>query len=59
MTRDEQRRLKSLAIIVPFYNEAAGVRHFYDCMRDQLDLIAAAVTLVFVDDGSRDGTLGI
>ncbi len=59
MTLNDQRRLKSLAIIVPFYNEAAVARHFYERIREQLDLLAVTVTLVFVDDGSRDGTLGI
>jgi polyisoprenyl-phosphate glycosyltransferase len=59
MWNDDLRRLKSLAIVVPFYNEAAGARHFYDRVRAQLDLLGVAVTLVFVDDGSRDGTLGI
>ena len=53
------RRLNSLAVIVPFYNEAAGARQFYERLREQLDRLAITVTLVFVDDGSRDATLGI
>ncbi len=59
MTRNDQRRLKSLAIVVPFYNEAAGARHFYERVRKQMDVLPIAVSLVFVDDGSRDETLGI
>lgn len=53
------RRLNSLAVVVPFYNEAAGARVFYERLREQLDALGIAVTLVFVDDGSRDATLGV
>jgi dolichol-phosphate mannosyltransferase len=53
------RRLNSLAIVVPFYNEAAGARYFYERVREQIDGLGVRVTLVFVDDGSRDATLGI
>lgn len=53
------RRLNSLAVIVPFYNEAAGAGHFYERLREQLEQLAVTFTLVFVDDGSRDATLGV
>lgn len=53
------RCLNALAVIVPFYNEAAGARYFYDRVREQLERLSVTFTLVLVDDGSRDGTLGI
>jgi dolichol-phosphate mannosyltransferase len=53
------RRLNSFAVVVPFYNEAAGARFFYERLRDQLDRLERPYTLVFVDDGSRDETLRI
>jgi dolichol-phosphate mannosyltransferase len=53
------RRLESIAIVVPFYNEAAGARFFYERLREQMDFLGRPYTLVFVDDGSRDDTLRI
>jgi glycosyltransferase involved in cell wall biosynthesis len=53
------RRLYSLAVVVPFYNEAAGARLFYERLREQMEALGRPYTLVFVDDGSRDDTLRI
>jgi dolichol-phosphate mannosyltransferase len=53
------RRLGSLAIVVPFYNEAAGARVFYERLREHIDALARPCTFVFVDDGSHDDTLRI
>lgn len=53
------RRLSSVAVVVPFYNEAAGAAFFYERLRDQMDLLERPYALVFVDDGSRDDTLHI
>jgi glycosyltransferase involved in cell wall biosynthesis len=53
------RRLSSIAVVVPFCNEAAGAAFFYKRLHDQMELLERPYTLVFVDDGSRDDTLSI
>ena len=53
------RHLDSLAVVVPFYNEAAGAQVFYERLREQMEALGRPYTLVFVDDGSRDDTLRI
>ena len=55
--RSPLRRLKSLGIVVPFYNEAAGVQAFYQRLRSAVDALDVSCAFVFVDDGSRDETL--
>ena len=51
--------MDKITIIVPCYNEAEVVRHFYDEVTAATAGIAdAAFTYLFIDDGSRDGTLG-
>jgi glycosyltransferase involved in cell wall biosynthesis len=54
-----KRRLTSLGVIVPFYNEARGARLFYERLRDELAALHLQCSLVFVDDGSRDETLQV
>jgi polyisoprenyl-phosphate glycosyltransferase len=51
------RRLTSLAVVVPFYNEAQGARLFYNQLRDELAARQLQCSFVFVDDGSQDETL--
>jgi glycosyltransferase involved in cell wall biosynthesis len=55
--RGPVRQLRSLAIVVPFFNEAAGVEAFYHRLRAAVDPLGVACAFVFVDDGSRDETL--
>jgi polyisoprenyl-phosphate glycosyltransferase len=48
----------TLTIVAPCYNEAAGIETFYRQVRDVLDgLPRMTGRIVFVDDGSTDGTL--
>lgn len=46
-----------LSIVVPCYNEEAGLARFYDAASAVCDGLDARVEFIFVDDGSRDGTL--
>ncbi len=45
-----------LAVIVPAYNEAEGIRDTLIRLRDVLDRFSAATEIIVVDDGSTDGT---
>src|SRR5262245_57008140 len=48
----------TLTVVVPCYNEAAGIESFYRQVRDVLDGIPRLTgRIVFIDDGSTDGTL--
>lgn len=53
-----------LSIVVPVFNEEAALPVFYEVMRPVIVEIsgllgpAGEIELVFVDDGSRDGTVG-
>ncbi|MEX2256587.1 MAG: glycosyltransferase family 2 protein [Acidimicrobiia bacterium] len=45
-----------LGIIVPMFNEVAGVRRCITAIAAGVDAVDAATTLIVVDDGSTDGT---
>lgn len=51
--------MKTLALVVPCYNEEKTIPIFYETMEKIKPSIPARVEYYFVDDGSRDGTLGI
>ncbi|WP_194918997.1 glycosyltransferase family 2 protein [Catenulispora rubra] len=46
-----------LSLVVPCFNEEAVLARFHEVVRVETAGIADEVELVFVDDGSRDGTL--
>jgi len=49
--------LTSLAVIVPLYNELGNIAPFYDRTRGVLESLAIDWRIVFVNDGSDDGSL--
>lgn len=49
--------MKKFAIIIPSYNEEENVPLFYEEAIKHLDIEGYVFDLVFVDDGSTDGTL--
>lgn len=49
--------MELLSIVVPCYNEEAGLARFYDAASAVCAGLDARVEFLFVDDGSRDGTL--
>ena len=52
--------MKTLTLIVPCYNEAEALPYFYDeVCRVGKDLTEYELELLFVDDGSKDGTLAL
>ena len=48
-----------LSLVVPCYNEAAGLASFWARASDALDGLGVASEAVFVDDGSRDTTFAV
>jgi dolichol-phosphate mannosyltransferase len=50
-------KVLSLAVVAPFYNEQSGVREFYEALRSVLETLDVEYQMIFVDDGSADGTL--
>lgn len=53
--------MSTLSVIVPCYNEEAALPYFFSEIRKAADSMSAAYNLcfefVFIDDGSKDGTL--
>ena len=43
-----------LSVVVPVYNEEAGLQHLYDRLYPALDQLNTAYEVIFVNDGSRD-----
>lgn len=48
---------KLLSIIVPCYNEEPALQLFYDAIQKVAPDLPTELEFIFVDDGSRDGTL--
>jgi len=48
-----------LSVIVPVYNEEENVGPLYSSLRPVLNGIGRPFEIIFVDDGSRDGTYGV
>ncbi|MGE5271878.1 MAG: glycosyltransferase family 2 protein [Thiohalocapsa sp.] len=46
----------NISIIIPVYNEAEGLHELYRAIGDTLDGIGGSAEVVFIDDGSRDGS---
>jgi len=49
--------MKLISIIIPVFNESAGIESFYSCIREILSLFEYEFELIFVNDGSSDDTL--
>jgi polyisoprenyl-phosphate glycosyltransferase len=46
-----------ISVIVPLFNEQENVYSFYNRLKTALTTISSAYEIIFVDDGSRDGTI--
>ena len=46
----------AISVVVPVYNEAESVRPLYDALTPQLVSLNLAYEIIFIDDGSRDGS---
>lgn len=49
--------MKKLTVIVPCFNEEEAVPIFYEALTQELKAMAVEAEIIFVDDGSGDGTL--
>jgi undecaprenyl-phosphate 4-deoxy-4-formamido-L-arabinose transferase len=51
-----------LSVVIPVYNEEAGLAHLYDRLYPALDVLASkgiTYEIVFINDGSRDNTAAV
>jgi len=54
--RDRQAGLEAFSVVVPAYNEEAGVLATVEALKQQLAPLAGSFEIIVVDDGSTDGT---
>ena len=57
MERDSFPR--SIAVVIPVFNEAPSLKPLYHQIRDVMRIIGAPHEIIFVDDGSTDGSFNI
>lgn len=50
---------KKLSVVVPVYNEESNIEPFHQAISKILDKLDASSEIIFVDDGSSDGTYDI
>lgn len=53
---DEQSQQVAISIVIPVMNEEQSVRLLYEKLKAQLDSLGKVYEVIFVDDGSTDGT---
>ena len=51
--------MQTLSVVVPAYNESAGLREFHARLAAVFDKLDLGCTVLYVDDGSRDDTWGV
>lgn len=47
---------ESVSIVIPVYEEEESLPHLYKSIKDVMDRLGRKYEIVFVDDGSKDGT---
>lgn len=55
----ERQSRPSVCIVIPVYNEEEILDHTYARVRAALDAVAVPWSILFVNDGSTDGTIGV
>lgn len=45
-----------ISVVVPFYNEVESIHHMWDALKSALDELGKTFEIIFIDDGSSDGT---
>jgi len=52
----DEKKNPFISVVVPFYNEVESIRHMWDALKSALDELGRTFEIIFVDDGSSDGT---
>jgi glycosyltransferase involved in cell wall biosynthesis len=55
-SQDPQQSRLGISVVVPVYNEEQSLRPLYDALTAALEHLGQSYEIVFVDDGSRDGS---
>lgn len=55
MNRDKEKN-PDLSVVLPVYNEVEVIPHLYKKLKASLDALALSCEIIFVDDGSTDGS---
>lgn len=56
MLREEVEAAPDLSLVIPVYNEVANLRPLLAEIREALEAAALSYEVIFIDDGSRDGS---
>lgn len=56
---EKDNKADSVSIVVPVFEEEKNVNLLYKALKDVMDDTGRVYEIVFVDDGSKDGTFGI
>ncbi|MGZ3664370.1 MAG: glycosyltransferase family 2 protein [Ktedonobacterales bacterium] len=56
--QDQPTRL-GISVVVPVYNEEESARPLYEALTAQLQQLGQSYEIIFVDDGSRDGSFTV
>ena len=51
--------MKRISIIVPLFNESEALEQLYSEIVEEIDQLPYSFEIIFVDDGSSDGSLEI
>jgi glycosyltransferase involved in cell wall biosynthesis len=54
-----QKSKIAISVVVPVFNERESVQLLYDALTTELQKVAVPYEIVFVDDGSTDGSFAI
>ncbi|VUD64824.1 putative glycosyltransferase [Thalassocella blandensis] len=53
----QQNKQQSISILVPMYNEAEAIPHFFPAIHKVMESVDVEYNIICVDDGSKDNTL--
>lgn len=59
MSQQPERTCRTLDIVVPVFNEEQGLAAFHRQLAEVLDGLAGAIRVVYINDGSSDGTAAL
>lgn len=59
LNRNRRRDIDMISVVIPLYNEEENVAELYGRLKTVMESLGRGYELVFVDDGSTDGTLSL